>query len=316
MKLKNTALTGGDGLAHSKISPDELTEIRRHVISGDWTAINNRVCTLNDLGLRHNGGGLVWLRSGVSVHDADSDAGFSGAERASFEYHAPLCTNITLKYNENLQVVQAQHIDNYCHNIIFSSPAYSEFTHRKDGKPLSTFAVQIDPIERKKAVNNWHIYRNPKQSDKYVMLHADHHAGLIGEHERRCWQRESIGYLAGVVRDNAEFGRLMVRFGFVQVRTRKITGKLESFWLYRSTRKELSGITPLCTEKTAPNKVLLVTVQVSDKPQKGFKRVAVDGKWLFVYDDHIRFLTKKRVRVDGRQVTGYTAKGVHLEVSE
>jgi hypothetical protein len=31
--------------------------------------------------LRHNGNGLVWLRSGVSVHEADHDAGISGKDK-------------------------------------------------------------------------------------------------------------------------------------------------------------------------------------------------------------------------------------------
>jgi hypothetical protein len=36
------------------------------------------------------------------------------------------------------------------------------------------------------------------------------------------------------------------------------------------------------------------------------KRVALDGKWQHVYADHIRFLAKKRHRVDGVRMQGYS----------
>lgn len=110
--------------------------------------------------------------------------------------------------------------------------------------------------------------------------------------------------------DDAAFGKAMREAGYVAVRTKKLTGNQESFWLYRVTHND-KGV---CKSEDHKNNELRNFVQVSEKPRKAFKRVAVDGKWLFVYDDHIRFLTKKRVRVDGRQVTGYTAKGVRLEV--
>lgn len=110
--------------------------------------------------------------------------------------------------------------------------------------------------------------------------------------------------------DDATFGKAMREAGYVPVRSWKLTGKKESFWLYRKTGND-KGVCP--AEKPINNE-LRHFVQVSEKPRKAFKRVALDGKWLFVYDDHIRFLTKKRVRVDGKQVTGYTAKGVRLEV--
>lgn len=110
--------------------------------------------------------------------------------------------------------------------------------------------------------------------------------------------------------DDAAFGKALREAGYVPVRSWKLTGKKKSFWLYRKTGND-KGVCP--AEKPINNK-LRHFVQVSKRPQKAFKRVAVDGKWLHVYDDHIRFLTKKRVRVDGKQVTGYTAKGVRLEV--
>lgn len=230
MKLKNTALTGGDGLAHPKISPDELTEIRLHVISGDWTAINNRVCTLTDLGLRHNGGGLVWLSSGVSVHQADHDTGVSGKDKTVGSVNGL-----------PIQLVRQ----------------WAEFWTKQ------SFAVSV-PTE----------------------LRRQHYP------------------------DDAEFGKAMREAGYVPVRTKQITGKEARFWLYRKTGND-KGLSLIGDNK---NNELFHFVQASEKPKKAFKRVAVDGKWLFVYEDHIRFLTKKRVRVDGKQVTGYTAKGVRLEV--
>ncbi|WP_155399132.1 hypothetical protein [Xenorhabdus bovienii] len=45
---------------------------------------------------------------------------------------------------------------------------------------------------------------------------------------------------------------------------------------------------------------------------RAFEHIAVDGQWLYVYADHIRFLTKKRHRVEGVRVQGYTAKGIEL----
>ncbi|HHQ6573142.1 TPA: hypothetical protein ACSTLY_000284 [Serratia fonticola] len=110
--------------------------------------------------------------------------------------------------------------------------------------------------------------------------------------------------------DDAVFGKAMREAGYVPVRTRQLTGNLNWFWLYRKGGND-KGVGTVIRNK---NNELCHFVQVSDKSRKAFKRVAVDGKWLFVYDDHIRFLIRKRVRVDGKQVTGYTAKGVRLEV--
>ncbi|MCE9886532.1 hypothetical protein [Obesumbacterium proteus] len=110
--------------------------------------------------------------------------------------------------------------------------------------------------------------------------------------------------------NDAAFSEAMREAGYLPVRTRKLTGKDGRFWLYRATGKDKGVV----AEKTAPHKACSVFVQVSEQPRKAFKRVAVDGKWLSVYADHIRFLTKKRVRVEGKQVMGYTAKGLLVEV--
>lgn len=110
--------------------------------------------------------------------------------------------------------------------------------------------------------------------------------------------------------NDAAFSEAMREAGYLPVRTRKLTGKDGRFWLYRVTGKDKGVV----AEKTAPHKAYSVFVQASKQPKKAFKRVAVDGKWLNVYADHIRFLTKKRVRVEGKQVMGYTAKGLLVEV--
>ncbi|SPP32676.1 hypothetical protein ARAF_3068 [Arsenophonus endosymbiont of Aleurodicus floccissimus] len=69
----------------------EAQAIREAVISGNWSASHNGTCTLTDLGLIHNSNGLVWLNSGVSVHEADSDTGFTGGYKKSYEYQVSLC---------------------------------------------------------------------------------------------------------------------------------------------------------------------------------------------------------------------------------
>lgn len=110
--------------------------------------------------------------------------------------------------------------------------------------------------------------------------------------------------------NDAAFGEAMREAGYVPVRTRKLTGKKDSFWLNRKTVND-KGV---CPKEPALHKAYSVFVQASEQSKKAFKRVAVDGKWLYVYADHIRFLTKKRVRVEGKQVMGYTAKGLPVEV--
>lgn len=110
--------------------------------------------------------------------------------------------------------------------------------------------------------------------------------------------------------DDAAFGKAMREAGYVPVRTRKLTGKKDSFWLYRKTVND-KGV---CPQEPAAHKVCSVVVQAMTKPHPWFKHIALDGKWQYVYADHIRFLTKKRHRVDGVRVQGYTAKGVLVEV--
>ncbi|CAK8736443.1 hypothetical protein SODG_000156 [Sodalis praecaptivus] len=70
----------------------------------------------------------------------------------------------------------------------------------------------------------------------------------------------------------------------------------------------------LCADKQLSKKGFIPFVQASKNERFGFKHVAVDGKWLYVYADHIRFLTRKRHRVNGVRVQGYTANGVRVDM--
>lgn len=229
MKLKNTAILG-QGQTRPKISQDELTEIRRHVISGDWSAINAGICTLADLGLRHSGSGLVWLRSGVSVHQVDYDAGVLGKDK-------------TVGSVNGLPLVMVRQ--------------WTEYQTKR------SFAVSI-PAELRR---------------KYYP-------------------------------DDAAFGKAMRDAGYVPVRSRKLTGKDARFWLCRVSGNDKGVV----AAEPAQCKACSVVVQTMTKPHPWFKRVALDGKWLYVYADHISFLTKKRHRVDGVRVQGYTASGLKVEV--
>lgn len=110
--------------------------------------------------------------------------------------------------------------------------------------------------------------------------------------------------------DDATFGKAMREAGYTPARTRKLTGKLASYWLYRVTGND-KGV---CTAEPAPRKASTAVVQTMTKPHPWFKRVALDGKWQYVYADHIRLLTKRRHRVDGVRVQGYTAAGLTVEV--
>ncbi|MGL9724360.1 hypothetical protein [Sodalis sp. (in: enterobacteria)] len=150
--------------------------------------------------------------------------------------------------------------------------------------------------------------------DKYTVFDTKRYPALASVYERKGWNHESVNYFAHIIRDNAEFSKLMGRLGYVRVRTRKITGLLETFWLYRSTRHELTKDAPLRTDNQLYKKAFIPLVQASERERFGFKRIPLDGKWLYVYADHIRFLTPKRHRVDGVRVQGYTAKTVQLEV--
>ncbi|WP_237932359.1 hypothetical protein [Buttiauxella sp. S19-1] len=110
--------------------------------------------------------------------------------------------------------------------------------------------------------------------------------------------------------NDAAFSQAMRDAGYASIRTRRLTGKKESFWLYRVTG-DYNGVYP---EDPVPRKASSVVVQTMTKPHPWFKRVALDGKWQYVYADHIYFLTKKRHRVDGVRVQGYTAAGLKVEV--
>ncbi|CAK8737927.1 hypothetical protein SODG_001641 [Sodalis praecaptivus] len=244
-------------LAAPEIRPAEsdTATLRRHVISGDWTPINNGTCTLTNLGLRHNGNGLVWLHSGVSIHEADSDTGLTGSDKVSHEYHGGLRAYNTLNNKDYFVFVHPEKIDDYCLNILSNSSSCHRFSHRKDGKPLATFALQFSINERKKAADGWVLYRNPTQPDKYTVFDTKCYPALASVYEHKGWNRESVNYFAQIIRDNAEFSKLMGRLGYVPVRTRKINGKWETFWLYRSSRKEFTGNTPC--EQRSPYQIRL-----------------------------------------------------------
>lgn len=110
--------------------------------------------------------------------------------------------------------------------------------------------------------------------------------------------------------DDAGFSKAMHEAGYVPVRTRRLTGKDARFWLYRVTGND-KGVVAV---ESSPRKASTAVVQTMTKPHPWFKRVALDGKWQHVYADHIRFLAKKRHRVDGVRVQGYTAGGLTVEV--
>ncbi|PAV10412.1 hypothetical protein CBG25_01965 [Arsenophonus sp. ENCA] len=40
-----------------------IFNLRKAVISGNWSAINNGICTLTDLGLRHDGNGTSFAQA-------------------------------------------------------------------------------------------------------------------------------------------------------------------------------------------------------------------------------------------------------------
>ncbi|HGJ5878452.1 MAG TPA: hypothetical protein ACHBZ9_05085, partial [Arsenophonus nasoniae] len=278
---------------------------RKAVVSGNWSAINNGICTLTDLGLRHDGNGLVWLNSGISVHEADRDIGLTGQDKKSYDYHSEVRTANRLKSNDYYGFVQPKDIDSYALNIICK--VSKNFTERKDGSPLATFALLIDQQARKEAVDNWTLYRHPKQGDKYTILNKYYHRGLIKIYEAKDWQAEPLRYIGNLIRNDAEFSKLMKRLGYIKVRTRKITGKLNDFWIYRCKEKSLKQVR---TKEIIKNNKLTPFVQYVNQPMKAFKHILVDGEYRYVYEDHIHFLTKKRQRIAGKQLTGYTAKGV------
>lgn len=109
--------------------------------------------------------------------------------------------------------------------------------------------------------------------------------------------------------DDSAFSQAMCKAGYVAIRTRQLTGKDGRFWLYRVTGNEKGVV----AAEPAQHKACSVVVQTMTKPHPWFKRIALDGKWQNVYADHIHFLTKKRHRVDGVRVQGYTAAGLKVE---
>ncbi|WP_426576596.1 hypothetical protein ACP179_19745 [Xenorhabdus stockiae] len=109
-------------------------------------------------------------------------------------------------------------------------------------------------------------------------------------------------------KNDTEFSLVMRKAGYVPVRTKKLTGKEQQFWLYRVTGND-KGVS---TNKNNKINRFIPFVQYSKRPIRTFERIAVDGQWLYVYADHIRFLTKKCHRVEGVRVQGYTAKGIEL----
>ncbi|MEQ2027905.1 hypothetical protein ABLB84_19665 [Xenorhabdus szentirmaii] len=303
---KLTALIGS-GQTHSENSQNDISIIRKAVISGNWTAINKSICTLTDLGLRHNGQGLVWLNSGVSVHDAESDTGLIGKDKQSYEYHSEVRTVNQLKDNDYYGFVQLKDIDSYALNIIASIS--SEYHTRKNGVPLATFALLIDQKQRKQAADNWVLYRNPNQPDKYTILNKQHHNELAKYYQTKGWKYEPLEYLSRLIRNDAEFSKLMRRLGYIKVRTRQITGKINDVWVYRHNEK---GMKEVRTKKVSKINGFTLFVQYAKRPIRTFERIAIDDQWLYVYADHIRFLTKKRHRVEGVRVQGYTAQGIEL----
>ena len=61
MKNSNMAISR-DGHPYAQNQELDINCVRQNVISGDWSAINNRLFTLTDLGLRHNGTTLGKVR--------------------------------------------------------------------------------------------------------------------------------------------------------------------------------------------------------------------------------------------------------------
>ncbi|SMG37516.1 hypothetical protein [Cedecea sp. NFIX57] len=292
-----------------------VQEIRRQVISGNWTAINNGDYTLTDLGLRHNGSGLVWAKSGVSVREADYDEGFEGMYATSDDYHAQLEGKRPLETYVMTRGVHAHKIDDLCFAILHRSGALIEYTHRSNGARLSTHAYRIPLQDKQQAFHGYYIFRNPKDENHYMVLHQDIHKSLVEACLDRGWSCESTYELSLVVSTTHEFGLLMRRSGYRQIQTRKITGKYERFWIYRSGKKDkslLSSVSAISLNKIDKK----VAVQASETERFAFKRVAVDGRYLWVYADHICFLRKIRTRVNGKRVQGYTAKQVNLVIDE
>ena len=311
---KLSALTG-QGFAQPEIGQKDVADIRKQVIGGNWSPINRGDYTLTDLGLRHNGNGLVWAKSGVSVREAESDEGFEGMYATSDDYHAKLEGKRPLETYVMTRGVHAHKIDDLCFAILHRSGALIEYTHRSNGTRLSTHAYRIPLQDKQQAFNGYYIFRSPEDENNYMVLHRDIHKSLVEACLERGWSCESTYELSLVVSTTHEFGLLMRRCGYRQIQTRKITGKYERFWIYRAGKKDknlLSSVSAISLNKIDKK----ITVQASETERFAFKRVAVDGRYLWVYADHICFLKKIRTRVDGKQVQGYTAKQINLMIDE
>ncbi|RXK33849.1 hypothetical protein BBD39_07345 [Arsenophonus endosymbiont of Bemisia tabaci Asia II 3] len=306
MKIESMA-NRREGFLDVQSEDFDIFNRRKAVISGNWSVINDGLCPLTDLGLRHNGNGLVWLNSGISVHEAESDTGLTAQDKQFYDYHAEVCPDNSLKNNDYYEFVQPKDIDSYALNIICK--VSKNFTERKDGSLLATFALLIDQQARKQTVDNWTLYRHPKQGDKYTILNKYYHRGLIKIYKAKNWQAEPLRYIGNLIRNDAEFSKLMKRLGYIKVRTRKITGKLNDFWIDRCKEKTLKEVR---TKEIIKNNKFIRFVQYAKQPMKAFKHILVDGEYRYVYENHIHFLTKKRQRIAGKQVTGYTAKGMEM----
>ncbi|HGJ5876715.1 MAG TPA: hypothetical protein ACHBX0_10430 [Arsenophonus sp.] len=314
MKMQSMA-NDREGLLCAQSEVSGIFNLRKSVISGKWSAINNGTCTLTDLGLRHNGNGLVWFKSGVSVHEVETDTGFTGGYKKSYEYQTSLYPDRPLENKTFLRGVHSHKVDDYCLLILNRFDSWVKYWHRKNGKTLRTFAVQILINERQDAFDNWVIYRHPKQQDKYTVINIEHNKALVKEYIRHGWLCESTYELSLLVKSNNGFGRLTVRLGYIKVRTRKITGHKETFWIYRRAEKEIKASKArktLCPSNSLIHKDNKPLVQYTNQPIKAFKHILVDGEYRYVYEYHIHFLTKKRQRIAGKQLTGYTAKGVEM----
>lgn len=294
----------------------DISLARRDVINGNWTVINDRTYTLTGLGLRHNGSGLVWAKSGESVRKVDHDTGFSGAYAISDDYHAKLDGKRPLETYVLTRGVHAHKVDDLCFGVLHRSGAMIEYTHRSNGARLATHAVRIPNHDKQHAFKGFYIFRSPSDEHYYMLLHEELDRTIIEACLSQGYSCESTYELSLVVATAHEFSLFMERCGYIPIQTRQITGKQERFWVYRGNRKSKGHdeILAPAPQEVAPRKVCSRVVQLSHKPRKAFKPVALDGQNVYIYDDHERFLTKKRHRVNGIRVQGYTAKGLTVEV--
>ncbi|UDV72613.1 hypothetical protein [Enterobacter hormaechei] len=121
--MKKINALHGQGFAHPVASQHDISANRKQVISGDWSPINRGEFTLADLGLRHNGNGLVWLRSGVSVHEADHDVGISGKDKTKRRVNGLPFEFVASGRNTRLNAaLPFQYLRNYAASITRTMP--------------------------------------------------------------------------------------------------------------------------------------------------------------------------------------------------